>query len=123
MMLIVSNMMVPVEWKSWWVVANAIMGAGMAVIEGWAFSFIFTAWRNQKDARANKLMVLALISGVLFIALVAPNVAASVRGVPLGEILAKDWMRALWSVSVIGATISIVASLGYAQRNTGAPTA
>jgi len=107
---------VPEDWRPWWVVASAIFNAAMAITEGVAFAYVFNAWRNQKDKAANRLLWLAIVSGATFIIVLAPFIAAQVRGVTLAAMLSADWALWAWSASVAASTIIIVASVGYAQK-------
>jgi hypothetical protein len=106
----------PQAWIPWWIVVSAVMSAGMAVVEGLAFAYVFSAWRNQTDAKADNLLRLAALSAVIFILVLAPYIAASVQHVTLGAVLA--WKPALyvWSAAVAASTITIVVSVGYAQK-------
>lgn len=117
-LLAAEGMVIPADW-SWWVIASALMSAAMAAVEGWAFSYIFEAWRNQDDTKSNRLGWLILVSAVLFVLVLAPYIATSVTHAPLKDTLA--WAPALyaWSVAVGGSTIAIVASVGYAQKHKG----
>lgn len=106
----------PRAWLTWWVATSAFLNVGMAVVEGLAFAYIFNAWRNQKDRTANRLLYLALFSAVMFVLVVTPSVAASVRGATINAILSTDWMLWVWAATVTMATIAIVGSVGYAQK-------
>jgi len=107
---------VPEDWRPWWIVASAIFNAAMAITEGVAFAYVFNAWRNQKDKNADRLLWLAIVSGATFIIVLAPFIAAQVRGVTLTAMLSADWALWAWSASVAASTIIIVASVGYAQK-------
>lgn len=107
---------VPPEWIGWWLPLSAIMSAGMAIIEGWAFAYVFSAWRNQKGKAAGRLLWLASLSAVLFIAVVTPSISASVTKSAMSDILDAPWKFHGWAATVVAATISIVASVGYAQK-------
>lgn len=106
----------PSVWLPWWIPTSAFLNVGMAVVEGLAFAYIFNAWRNQRDKTANRLLYLALFSAVMFVLVVTPSVAASVRSATLNAILSSDWMLWVWAATVTMATIAIVGSVGYAQR-------
>lgn len=114
---------VPEEWRPWWIVASTVFNAAMAVTEGVAFAYVFNAWRNQKDKSSDKLLWLALASGVVFVIVLAPFIAAQTRAseTPLAGMLANDYALWLWSAAVAASTIVIVASVGYAQKRTSAP--
>lgn len=120
-LLAAEGLTVPDAWMSWWLPASALMSAAMAVVEGWAFAYVFAAWRNQRDRSSRWLLALALISAGIFIVVVAPYIAASVRQVPLSEILSTPWSLYLWAAAVAASTISIVASVGYAQKQNAPP--
>lgn len=107
---------VPEEWLFWWLPVSAGLSAAMAITEGLAFAYVFNAWRVQKDKAADKLLWLAVLSGITFVIVLAPFVAAQVRDVTLKEMLADDLILWSWSVGVAASTIVIVASVGYAQK-------
>lgn len=111
---------VPDNWRPWWIVASTIFNAAMAVTEGVAFAYVFNAWRNQKDKSSDRLLWLSLVSGLVFVIVLAPFVAAQTRAsnTPLAAMLSNDWMLWVWSSAVAASTIVIVASVGYAQKRT-----
>lgn len=115
-LLAAEGLHVPPEWLAWWLPASALLSAMMAIVEGWAFAYIFEAWRNQRDKASNKLAWMALASGLLFVVVLTPYIAASVSGVALAAILANRFFLLLWSASVAASTIAIVATVGYAQK-------
>lgn len=106
----------PDDWYIWWIPLSAIMAAFMAVVEGWAFAYIFSAWRNTQGKASKTLAGMAALTAGIFIIVVAPYIAASVRAVALSEILAADWSLYVWSAAVGASTIMIVASVGFAQK-------
>lgn len=106
----------PASWLPWWTVASAIMAAAMAVVEGVAFSYVFSAWRRSSGRASNILGALAFASAAVFVAVIAPYISASVRGVALSAILSADWALYTWAACVAASTIMIVASVGYAQK-------
>lgn len=107
----------PPEWMQWWIPASAIASAGMAIVEGWAFSYVFEKWRNQTDRDGDNLLYFALFSAALFVGVLAPYIAAQVRQVTLKVVLANGWALGAWSIAVGASTIAIVASVGYAQKH------
>ena len=107
---------VPEDWRPWWIIASTVFNAAMAITEGVAFAYVFNAWRNQKDKNADRLLWLAIVSGGTFVVVLAPFIAAQVRGVTLAAMLSADWALWVWSASVAASTIIIVASVGYAQK-------
>lgn len=109
---------VPAAWLPWWIVVSAVFSAGMAITEGLAFAYVFNAWRVQKDKSADNLLWFAGLSGVTFVIVLAPFIAAQVRSESLKQLLANDAMLWVWSVGVAASTIVIVASVGYAQKHT-----
>ena len=115
-LLAAEGIIIPEEWRGWWIVASAIFNAAMAVTEGLAFAYVFNAWRNQKDKSADRLLWLAVVSGATFVIVLAPFIAAQVRSQTLASTLAADWALWIWSASVAASTIVIVASVGYAQK-------
>lgn len=115
-LLAAEGIMIPEQWRGWWIVASAIFNAAMAVTEGLAFAYVFNAWRNQKDKNADRLLWLAIASGATFVIVLAPFIAAQVRSVTLAAMLSADWALWAWSASVAASTIIIVASVGYAQK-------
>lgn len=115
-LLVSEGFSIPEAWKSWWIIISAFMSVGMAITEALAFAYIFEAWRNQKDKSSNKLLFMAVLSAIVFVGVVAPNVASVVRSVPLSEILSNDIALYIWSVFVAASSIVIVASVGFAQK-------
>lgn len=114
---------IPTDWLSWWVPVSAALAVAWAVVEALAFSFMFAAWRRQRDSRATRILWLAAIAAILFIIVLAPSVAASVKHQPLDEILSEPWALWLWSASVVASNIAIVAGVGYVRRDEPAHTA
>jgi hypothetical protein len=106
---------VPAGWLPWWVPVSALLSAAMALVEGLAFSYVFEAWRNQ-TAKDNKLFWFAASSALVFVGVLSPYIAASVRHAELSAILSNNWALGCWSVAVGLSTIMIVASVGYAQK-------
>jgi hypothetical protein len=108
---------VPGEWLTWWVPVSALFGAAMAFVEGWAFAFVFAAWRNQQRERAaRRLLWLAVLSAAIFVVVLAPFIAAQVRNAPLEQVLGSGVGLWIWAAAVAASTITIVASVGYAQK-------
>lgn len=107
---------IPADWMWWWIPLSAIMSAAMAVVEGMAFAYVFSAWRNQKDKSSNILFGMAVGTATVFVLVLAPYIAASVKKVGLYEMLYGDVLLYIWSICVGLSTIAIVASVGYAQK-------
>lgn len=108
---------IPDDWLGWWIVVSAVLSLAMAGVEGAAFAFIFTAWRNQRDEGANRLLILALLAAIIFIAVLTPFVVAQVQGQTLSATLAPwPWAVWVWGIAVASSTIVIVAGVGYAQK-------
>lgn len=108
---------IPPDWLGWWIPLSAALSLGMAVIEGWAFAFIFSAWRNQKDEGANNLLVMALLAAIVFVIVLTPFIVAQVQSATLATTLAPwPWATWLWGAAVAASTIVIVAGVGYAQK-------
>ena len=110
------GMVIPEAWRGWWIWLSLALNAGMAIVEGFAFSYVFNAWRNQTDRASRRLLWLALLSAGVFVVVLAPYIAAEVRSVPLEQVTGTGWLLWLWSGSVAASTITIVASVGYAQK-------
>jgi hypothetical protein len=110
------GLIIPDAWGWWWIIVSALLSVGMAVTEGLAFAYVFNAWRTQTDKTANRLFWFALVSGVVFVAVLAPSIAASVRDLPLNMILDTPLALWLWTVAVATSTIVIVTSVGYAEK-------
>lgn len=119
-LLAAEGLRIPPEWGTWWLPLSALMSAGMAVVEGWAFAYVFQAWRNQGDRKSDRLLWLALLSAALFVIVLAPYVAASVSGATVSAVLSAPWALWLWSSAVAASTIAIVAAVGFAQRESRA---
>jgi len=107
---------VPPDWLPLWRVATALLSLGMAFAEAFAINYVFNAWRNQKDRKANKLLLLAIISLVCFTLVLAPYIAANVRGLKLADVLGDAVLWWAWSAAVAASTFVVVASVGYAQK-------
>ena len=116
-LLAAEGFLLPESWLGWWVIVSAILSLGMAIVEGMAFSYIFNAWKAQKDKRADILFAIALFSALVFVGVMSPSISAGVRRVPLGDLLTEDWTLHLWSVAVSLSTITIVAGVGYAEKH------
>lgn len=113
---------IPEAWLPIWIPLSALLSAGMAFVEAWAFAYVFAAWRNQKDKRANRLLTLAILSAVVFIFVLAPYLGSRVRDVPIGDVLTNDVVFWAWTIAVGASTITIILSVGYAQKRDPAPT-
>lgn len=120
-LLAAEGFMIPDTWRVWWLPLSALFSAGMALVEGFAFAFVFNAWRLDKTKTSNRLLWLAVLSAIIFVLVLAPFIAAQVRAETLEIVLGTGWGLWLWSASVASSTISIVASVGYAQKQK-APT-
>lgn len=117
-LLAAEGLHLPPSWADWWIIASALSALGMAVVEGLAFAYVFQAWRTTtNEGQARVLGVMAVVSAGLFVAMLTPSIAASVRGVRVSEMLTDIWLY-LWAASVALSTIAIVASVGYAERTT-----
>lgn len=113
---------IPDAWLGFWISASALLAVGMAITEAMAFSFIFSAWRNQRDRRANRLFALAIFSALAFVYVLSPYIAGRVRGVTVADVLTNDIAFWLWTIAVGASTILIIVSVGYAQRQDPRPT-
>jgi len=108
---------IPDGWLWWWIIASAFLSLAMAGVEGWAFAFIFSAWRNQRDEGANRLLVLAMLAAIVFIVVLTPFVVSQVQDTTLSVTLApQPWAVWAWGAAVASSTIIIVAGVGYAQK-------
>ena len=111
------GLVVPSEWRGWWIILSALSAVGMAIVEGIAFAYVLSAWRNCRQANQGRvLVILAAASAVLFVTILAPSISANVRGKTLGEWMGSDTLLTVWSYVVAASTISIVASVGYADK-------
>jgi hypothetical protein len=116
-LLSADGLIMPDTWHSGWVVFSALSSVGMAIVEGVAFAYVFNAWRSCKQIGQGRVLVgLAAISAALFVALLTPSIAANVRGLTLGAWVTNDIALMVWAGVVAGSTISIVASIGYAEK-------
>ena len=122
-LLAAEGFVIPADWLGWWIVASAIFNAAMAVTEGLAFAYVFNAWRTQRDKSADRLLWFAAASGLTFVIVLAPFIAAQVRASTLASMLSHDAALWIWSAAVAASTIVIVASVGYAQKRTSAAQA
>ncbi len=112
----------PSDWRGWWTIASALSAVGMAVVEGLAFSYTFQALRQTPHlARARVLGLLIAFSAVLFVLVLMPSIAASVRGQSVNEVLSNDWALFGWAGVVAMSTIAILASVGYAELSLEKP--
>ena len=105
----------PETWLGWWIPLSAILSVAMAVVEGWSFSYIFHAWRRDSN---NQLLIAAIISCLTFVLVLTPYVVSNVTGQNLNEVISGLWLW-VWGASVGLATISIVISVGLAERRLG----
>lgn len=124
---------IPDDWMVWWLPASALLSAFMAVVEGWAFAYIFQAWwvmRNRERQQgtggmSRVLLALTIFAAVTFVLVLTPYIAAQAQGSSMYRIAAnpgnaepilssKLWLMA-WSACVAASTISVVASVGIAQ--------
>ena len=101
---------------------QAILDLYMAAVEGFAISFVFNAWRNQRDKKSDLLLWLAIIMLVDFGLILAPYIVANVSGQTIAGVLAETWLLWLWSAAVAASTGLVVGSVGYAQRDKPAPS-
>lgn len=108
----------PESWRPWWIILSSFLSLGMAVVEGFAFSYMLTAWRNQRDKMSDKILWMAITSAIIFIIVMFPSVSAGVRGETLNELFSRDVFLHLWSIAVAASTIVIVAGVGYAEKGT-----
>lgn len=116
-LLSAEGLIMPAAWHDWWIVFSALSAVGMAIVEGVAFAYVFNAWRNCKQVGQGRILVgLAAFSALLFVALLTPSIAANVRGLTLGAWITSDAALSAWSGIVAASTISIVASIGYAEK-------
>lgn len=124
---------IPEDWMVWWLPASAILSAFMAVVEGWAFAYIFQAWwvmRNRERRRgaggmSKVLLVLTVFAAMTFVLVLTPYIAAQAQGSSMYQIatnpkgiepiLNSRLLLFAWSACVAASTISIVASVGIAQ--------
>lgn len=112
----------PESWRPYWIIFSVLSAAGMAIVEGVSFAYVFNAWKRENGTRRSNIMLaLAILSAALFVVLLSPSIAASVRGQPLATILSSDPLLWLWSAVVAASTIAIVASVGYAQKQSLGP--
>jgi hypothetical protein len=116
-LLAAEGLTLPPAWRGWWVVFSALAAVGMAIVEGVAFAYVFSAWRSCRQASQSRVLIgLAGLSAALFCALLTPSIAANVRGLTLGAWVSSDALLTAWAGVVSGSTISIVASIGYAEK-------
>jgi hypothetical protein len=106
----------PASWLPWWTPVSAALNVAMAIVEGLAFAYVFGIWSASRDKRSKWLVLVSLLAALFFIVVLTPSIAARVRGVEIGAVLENDWALMLWSMSVAASTITIVMSVGYAQR-------
>jgi len=114
-LLAAEGLALPEAWAGWWVVVSAIAAAAMAVVEGFAFSYVLEAYRNQSDTKSHRLFWFAMVTAIVFVAVMTPYIAAQVDGREIAQHLTWALLYA-WSGAVGLSTILIVASVGYAQR-------
>ena len=63
-LLLAEGFVLPEAWLSWWIPISAILSAGMAITEALAFAFIFEAWRNQQDRKAQRSQARKPVAGL-----------------------------------------------------------
>lgn len=110
------GILVPEEWKVVWVVISAFLAAAMAVVEGFAFAYIFKQWRNQTGKASQVILGLSIASAVAFVFTLAPSMAASVRGISMSDFIQNDWVLLFWTTNLALSTILIVISVGYSEK-------
>jgi hypothetical protein len=124
---------IPEDWLIWWLPASALLSAFMAVVEGWAFAYIFQAWwimRNRErqqgaGSMSRVLLILTVLAAVTFVLVLTPYIAAQAQGSSMYQVTANPGrtepilnsrlLLFAWSACVAASTISIVASVGIAQ--------
>jgi len=108
---------IPTNWMGWWIPMSAIMAAGMAVVEAASFGYVFHAWKTQKDKKiARNLLILTIFSALVFILVITPYIASQVKHTTIDIVLQNDFFVFAWAACTSASTITIVASVGYAQR-------
>lgn len=115
-MLASEGLVFPENWQNAWTVISAILAAAMAISEGVAFAFLFSSWKKSSGKPAKIMIVLAILSALVFVGVLAPSMAASVRQVSLDEYLHSNFLLMLWTSCVALSTMLIVVSVGYAQK-------
>jgi len=108
----------PESWKPVWIIFSVLSAGGMAIVEGVAFAYVFNAWKRETNTvRAWVMLSLAIVSAVLFVILLTPSIVASVQAESVANVLngITIW---IWGGVVSASTITIVASVGYAQKQT-----
>lgn len=109
----------PASWLGAWTFVSAFMSIGLAAAEVLAANYLFNAWRNQKDRKANWTLLSAAFCLLVFVVILTPNVAAAVRAVKLADVLGDSWLWWLWSGSVAASSFVIAGSVGLAQKRSG----
>lgn len=105
---------IPENWLDTWIVVSAIAAFCMAIVESWAFAFIFDAWRREKDRR---LLALAIGAALVFVVVLSPFVVAQAKSSEvLASVLTSDQALWVWGIAVASSTIVIVAGVGYSQK-------
>lgn len=107
---------IPVGWLVWWKPLSALLAVAMAGVEGWAFSYVFGAWRKQGGGKL--LFSFAILAGVIFIIVLTPFIVMQAAATGLSATLSGNGLW-LWGAAVASSTIVIVASVGYAQMDRG----
>jgi len=115
-LLAAEGLIIPPEWLPWWTVASVVFAAAMAGVEGWSFAYVFAAWRRAQGRAASRLLALGGLSAVVFVAVLAPYIAAQAYGIAISDVLSARAAMYVWSACVAASTITIVASVGYAQK-------
>ena len=106
----------PESWKPVWIIFSVLSAGGMAIVEGVAFAYVFNAWKREQNAvRSWVMLSLAIVSAILFVILLTPSIVASVQAESVAKVL-NGWTVWVWGGVVSASTITIVASVGYAQR-------
>lgn len=89
-MLAGEGLLIPLEWKQAWIIISAILAAAMAVCEGIAFAYLFSAWKRSSGKPAKVMLGLSIATALTFVGVLAPSMAASVRGLTLNQYLSND---------------------------------
>lgn len=106
----------PASWLGAWTFVSAFMSIGLAAAEVLAANYLFNAWRNQKDRKANWTLLSAAFCLLVFVVILTPNVAAAVRGEALKNVLGSGVGWWIWSASVAASSFVIAGSVGLAQK-------
>jgi len=116
--LAAEGLVIPDGWIDTWTVVSTVLAAAFAITDGFAFSYVFERWADMRKGTKNRNLVLgfAVASAVVFVAVLGPSMAASVRGMSMSEYFGdSELFLNLWTICIGLSAMLIVITVGIAQ--------